>query len=127
LVVADLEIGTISITYEPCITRVFSSKESARTEKFRNQVRERDGKCVAGTVNTGAYGDFWWRFEAAHIFHSLRDNYLWIQVFIVGLRIERERVTPGFTLVRMDYLCSLVSIRGLIAFVSPSMPMIIIR
>ncbi|KAK9317226.1 hypothetical protein V1522DRAFT_438706 [Lipomyces starkeyi] len=49
LVIADLEIGTISITYEPCITRVFSSKESARTEKFRNQVRKRDGKCVAGT------------------------------------------------------------------------------
>ncbi|KAK9359996.1 hypothetical protein V1504DRAFT_440779 [Lipomyces starkeyi] len=69
LEVADIEIGTISITDEPCITRVYSSKESARTEKFRNQVRERDGKCViSGTVNTGAYRDFWWGFEAAHIF-----------------------------------------------------------
>ncbi|KAK9481854.1 hypothetical protein V1527DRAFT_499508 [Lipomyces starkeyi] len=69
LEVADIEIGTI-------LTRVYSSKVSARTEKFRNEVRERDGKCViSGTVNTGAYTDLWWGFEPAHIFPLSGNNY----------------------------------------------------
>ncbi|KAK9361339.1 hypothetical protein V1504DRAFT_432917 [Lipomyces starkeyi] len=61
--------GTISITDELCIERLISSTASGRTEKFRNQVRERDGKCViTGTVKTMLYGNRWFGFEAAHVF-----------------------------------------------------------
>ncbi|KAK9329591.1 hypothetical protein V1520DRAFT_342769 [Lipomyces starkeyi] len=43
--ITDVRTGTIHITDEPRITRVYSGAGSGRTE-FRNQVRERDRKCV---------------------------------------------------------------------------------
>ncbi|KAK9250133.1 hypothetical protein V1507DRAFT_485319 [Lipomyces tetrasporus] len=51
--------GTISITDEPCITRVYSSKGTFGTDEFQSQVRDRDRK---------AYKGVWAGFEAAHIF-----------------------------------------------------------
>ncbi|KAK9328559.1 HNH endonuclease-domain-containing protein [Lipomyces starkeyi] len=74
----DVESGTIHITDEPCITRVYSGAGSGRTEQFRNQVRKRDRKCViTGTVNTRAYRDLWFGFEAAHVF-PLSDGQLFV-------------------------------------------------
>ncbi|KAK9349703.1 HNH endonuclease-domain-containing protein [Lipomyces doorenjongii] len=61
--------GMITFTDEPCITRVYSRTRSGRNETFRNEVRERDGKCViTGRLNKGAYRNDWTGFEAAHVF-----------------------------------------------------------
>ncbi|KAK9350370.1 hypothetical protein V1523DRAFT_420090 [Lipomyces doorenjongii] len=61
--------GTISITDEPCITRVYSGADSLTTTEFLNQVRERDRKCViTGTMNIRADMDIWVGFHAAHVF-----------------------------------------------------------
>ncbi|KAK9361218.1 hypothetical protein V1504DRAFT_452379 [Lipomyces starkeyi] len=60
--------GTILITDEPCITRIYSDAVSG-DEHFRSEVRARDGKCViTGTVNTRAYRGLWQGWDAVHVF-----------------------------------------------------------
>ncbi|KAK9428571.1 hypothetical protein V1505DRAFT_395064 [Lipomyces doorenjongii] len=75
--------GTISITDEPCITRVYSGADSLTTTEFLNQVRERDRKCViTGTMNIRADMDIWVGFHAAHVFplsHLQLSNVLLMQ------------------------------------------------
>ncbi|KAK9353106.1 hypothetical protein V1523DRAFT_450331 [Lipomyces doorenjongii] len=67
---------TISITDEPCITRIISRTTTGTNDAFRNQVRERDGRCViTGLVNTQAYRDRWTGFEATHIFPLSSEEY----------------------------------------------------
>ncbi|KAK9489154.1 HNH endonuclease-domain-containing protein [Lipomyces doorenjongii] len=65
-------LGTISVTDERCIARVASRSSrtvSGRGQRFRDQVRQRDRKCViTGFVNHSAYLNEWTSFEAAHIF-----------------------------------------------------------
>ncbi|KAK9365205.1 HNH endonuclease-domain-containing protein [Lipomyces kononenkoae] len=69
-------IDTVSITDEPCITRILSRIITGRDDIFRARVRERDGKCViTGIVNTKAYRDVWTGFEAAHIFPLSSEEY----------------------------------------------------
>ncbi|KAK9427202.1 HNH endonuclease-domain-containing protein [Lipomyces doorenjongii] len=68
--------GTIFITDELCITRVPSSTVTGRDDRFRQSVRERDGKCViTGVINTDADVDDWGGFEAAHIFPLSGEEY----------------------------------------------------
>ncbi|KAK9241770.1 HNH endonuclease-domain-containing protein [Lipomyces tetrasporus] len=72
----DDDTDTISITDEPCIIRILSRTITGRDDAFRNQVRERDRKCViTGLVNTQAYRDRWTGFEAAHIFPLSSEEY----------------------------------------------------
>ncbi|KAK9349706.1 HNH endonuclease-domain-containing protein [Lipomyces doorenjongii] len=67
--------GVISITDESCITRVLSRTVSGRDEKFRKQVRERDGRCViTGVVNSDADIGHWRGWEAAHIFPVSKEG-----------------------------------------------------
>ncbi|KAK9241663.1 HNH endonuclease-domain-containing protein [Lipomyces tetrasporus] len=67
---------TISITDEPCITRILSRTITGRDDIFRARVRERDGKCViTGIVNKGTRRDHWRGFEAAHIFPVSSEEY----------------------------------------------------
>ncbi|KAK9248608.1 hypothetical protein V1506DRAFT_564377 [Lipomyces tetrasporus] len=69
--------GTISIADEPCVTR-----------EFRNQVREHDGRCViTGVVHADA--DYWYGFEAAHIF-PLSDNKLFMDSGFPRLVTNRQ-------------------------------------
>ncbi|KAK9316645.1 hypothetical protein V1524DRAFT_426248 [Lipomyces starkeyi] len=69
--------GTILITDEPCMTRIYSDAVSG-DEHFRSEVRARDGKCViTGTVNTRAYGGLWQGWDAVHVFPlSSEDQFL---------------------------------------------------
>ncbi|KAK9361217.1 hypothetical protein V1504DRAFT_96707 [Lipomyces starkeyi] len=70
--------GTMYITAEPCIARMYSSSVTGRNEQFKTQVRERDGKCViTGSVNSRAYKGLWRGFEAAHVF-PLRSEDIFI-------------------------------------------------
>ncbi|KAK9234188.1 HNH endonuclease-domain-containing protein [Lipomyces kononenkoae] len=70
-----IESGSISITDEPCITRVLSRSVSGRQDRFRNEVRERDGKCViTGVMNPDADVGHWRTFEAAHIFPVSKEE-----------------------------------------------------
>ncbi|KAK9375624.1 uncharacterized protein V1513DRAFT_463755 [Lipomyces chichibuensis] len=65
----EMYIGAMSITDEPCITRILSRTITGRDDLFRARVRERDGKCViTGIVNTEADVNEWSGFHVAHIF-----------------------------------------------------------
>ncbi|KAK9316877.1 hypothetical protein V1522DRAFT_434347 [Lipomyces starkeyi] len=67
---------TISITDEPCITRVLSRTITGRDEAIRAQVREKDGKCViTGVVNTQAYRNRWTAFQVAHSVPLSSEDY----------------------------------------------------
>ncbi|KAK9249678.1 hypothetical protein V1507DRAFT_500394 [Lipomyces tetrasporus] len=67
---------TISITDEPCITRILSRTVTGSDDIFRARVRERDGKCViTGVVNTEISWNDWTGFEAAHIFPLSSEEY----------------------------------------------------
>ncbi|KAK9427350.1 hypothetical protein V1505DRAFT_47253 [Lipomyces doorenjongii] len=68
-IVCDIPGGVIWITDERCVARSFSRTVSKRDSRFRDQVRNRDGKCViTGLVNRAAYRNDWTSFEAADIF-----------------------------------------------------------
>ncbi|KAL7620654.1 hypothetical protein AAE478_009649 [Parahypoxylon ruwenzoriense] len=64
-VVAD---GTVDINDRQVVARTRSYSTGTRLESFRNQVRERDGRCVVSKLESDGpiYGD-WLGFEAAHI------------------------------------------------------------
>ncbi|KAK9327123.1 HNH endonuclease-domain-containing protein [Lipomyces starkeyi] len=79
---ADSPVGLISVTDEPCILRIWSHTLSSRESRFRNLVRERDGKCdITGLVNTDADIGDWTTFEAAHIFPVSHRDYFRNQGF----------------------------------------------
>ncbi|KAK9262066.1 hypothetical protein V1519DRAFT_467290 [Lipomyces tetrasporus] len=71
---------TISITDEPCITRILSRTITCRDDRFRTRVRERDGKCViTGVLNREVDANDWGGgFEASHIFPLSGEEY-WVQ------------------------------------------------
>lgn len=63
--------GRFNITTETCTSRPYSSSSSAsaRTQAFRNAVRNRDGRCViTDRIARLAHLNSWRSFEAAHIF-----------------------------------------------------------
>ncbi|KAK9237217.1 hypothetical protein V1525DRAFT_442832 [Lipomyces kononenkoae] len=75
---ADDDTDAISITDEPCLVRILSRTITGKHDAFRNQVRERDGKCViTGLVNNQAYRDRWTGFEVAHIFPLSSEEYFY--------------------------------------------------
>ncbi|KAK9375636.1 uncharacterized protein V1513DRAFT_377532 [Lipomyces chichibuensis] len=86
----------ISMTDEPCIIRILSRTITGRDDAFRNQVRERDGKCViTGLVNTQAYRDRWTGFEAAHIFPLSSEDYFVQSGFIRWITNRRDEHDTG--------------------------------
>ncbi|KAK9428536.1 HNH endonuclease-domain-containing protein [Lipomyces doorenjongii] len=86
--------GVISLCDEPCVMRVLSRTESGREDRFRQLVRERDGKCViTGLVNVDADIGDWTIFEAAHVFPLSHGEYFRNQGFprwITNRRGERD-------------------------------------
>ncbi|KAK9320587.1 hypothetical protein V1517DRAFT_348042 [Lipomyces orientalis] len=83
--------GSISITAEQCILRDHSRIKASRTDKFRNQVRERDArKCViTGIVNTDAEVGSWDGFEVAHVF-PISHKKLFVDLGFSELITNRE-------------------------------------
>ncbi|KAK9312354.1 HNH endonuclease-domain-containing protein [Lipomyces starkeyi] len=75
-IVCDVPGGMITVTDERCIARALSrSVSTRRNRKFREQVRNRDGKCViTGLPNPVAFINDWTSFEAAHIFPLSHDE-----------------------------------------------------
>ena len=61
--------GIIQITNEPVLTRASSHSISGRDDRFRREVRARDGGCVVTHImnRKREYGK-WSGYEAAHIF-----------------------------------------------------------
>ncbi|KAK3363555.1 hypothetical protein B0T25DRAFT_47411 [Lasiosphaeria hispida] len=65
-VVAD---GTVKKTAEAAFARSMSFQSGTREQEFRNEVRERDGRCVVTKEeNLGKELGDWAGFQAAHIF-----------------------------------------------------------
>ncbi|KAK9482973.1 hypothetical protein V1527DRAFT_454531 [Lipomyces starkeyi] len=93
---APTDNHAISITDEPCIIRILSRTITGRDDAFRNQVRERDGKCViTGLVNTQAYRDRWTGFEATHIFPLSSKEYFVQSGFIRWITNRRDEHDTG--------------------------------
>ena len=66
---SDSMIEIIQITNEPVLTRASSHSISGRDDRFRQEVRARDGGCVVTLMmNPNREYDRWTPFEAAHIF-----------------------------------------------------------
>ena len=62
--------------------RALSSSNTPRDVEFRNQVRQRDRRCViTGRINLDAPADRWIGFEAAHIFPLALDDIFTSQGF----------------------------------------------
>jgi hypothetical protein len=69
--------------------RTLSLSNTARSAEFRQQVRQRDGRCVVtGRINHDAAHGFWRGFEAAHIFPLALDGLFQSQGF-------SQLATPG--------------------------------
>ncbi|KAK9244177.1 hypothetical protein V1506DRAFT_335455 [Lipomyces tetrasporus] len=83
--------GSISITDEKCVLGHHSRIKASRTDKFRNQVRERDArKCVVtGIVNTDAEVGSWDGFEVAHVF-PISHKKLFVDLGFSELITNRE-------------------------------------
>lgn len=72
-VVAD---SPISLNDERVVTRMISLSTGTRLHEFREQVRQRDRRCVVSKVeNPLAEFDIWPAFEAAHIFPLSHEHY----------------------------------------------------
>ncbi|KAK9236286.1 hypothetical protein V1525DRAFT_407358 [Lipomyces kononenkoae] len=83
-IVCDIPGGVIGITDERCIARSFSRTVSKRDSRFRDQVLNRDRKCViTGIVNRAAYRNEWTSFETAHIFPLAHEE------LFIGLNYPR--------------------------------------
>ncbi|KAF2183148.1 hypothetical protein K469DRAFT_584164 [Zopfia rhizophila CBS 207.26] len=74
-IVAD---DPFDVNNEPYLTRIVSRATGTRTQTFRDAVRSRDRRCViSGKEVLGAEYDYWWGFDAAHIFPLAYEGY-WI-------------------------------------------------
>ena len=81
--------ATIQVSEEPWIPRVISQEITGRDDRFRDEVRNRDRRCViSGLINHERQieAGMWCEFRAAHIFplgHEIlwtrRDYYQWIK------------------------------------------------
>ena len=72
-VVAD---AAISVNNETVVTRTVSRSTGTQLEEFRDQVRERDRRCVVSKrENSVAQFGVWTGFEAAHIFPLAWEKY----------------------------------------------------
>lgn len=66
---SGLWTGTFAINDEPWLVRTISQATGTRVQSFRDNVRERDRRCVVSGIRVpGAHLDDWTGFEAAHIF-----------------------------------------------------------
>ena len=66
---SDSTTGIIQITNEVVLTRAYSHNLTGRDDRFRREVRARDGGCVVThMMNPNIEHDDWDGFEAAHIF-----------------------------------------------------------
>lgn len=64
-IVAD---GTVNVNGRPVVTRCPSRSTGTRLRSFKDQVRERDGRCVVSKMESdGPQAGFWIGFEATHI------------------------------------------------------------
>ncbi|KAG0634810.1 HNH endonuclease-domain-containing protein [Tuber brumale] len=71
----------IEVSDEPWFHRLTTNAVTGREERFRNEIRHRDQKCVISGVSNAEHliaADMWAPFEAAHIF-PLRHETLWIR------------------------------------------------
>ncbi|KAF8443643.1 hypothetical protein BGX38DRAFT_1199308 [Terfezia claveryi] len=69
--------GPIQITNEFWVHRILTRSNISREDRFRDGVRDRDGRCVlSGTVNLNAPDGGWNGFHAAHIF-PLHNESCW--------------------------------------------------
>ena len=68
--------GKITVTDECSYLRALSIATTRRTDKFTQQVRERDGMCVITKVKKSARTTTWTSFHAAHIFPAAYENVL---------------------------------------------------
>jgi HNH endonuclease len=74
-IVAD---GAVNVADEVVVTRTESLSTGTRILEFKDQVRERDKRCViTKTINPRARFGIWGGFEAAHIFPLAYERY-WI-------------------------------------------------
>lgn len=70
--------GTVQVTDKIAVTRMKSLSTGTQTQVFRDQVHERDRRCViTKTENRGARFGIWDSFEAAHTFPLAYEQY-WI-------------------------------------------------
>lgn len=70
--------GAVDVSNEIAVTRTESLSTGTRVQAFRDQVRERDGRCViTKKENRRARFGIWDGFEAAHIFPLAYEQY-WI-------------------------------------------------
>ncbi|KAK9387283.1 hypothetical protein V1515DRAFT_626092 [Lipomyces mesembrius] len=106
LAVFNFETGTISITDELSIVRLYSSQESGRTEKC----------AITGIVNFRDDMDFWVGFHAAHVFPLSQGQRFVDSGFSPGITNREESATRELILVRLDCLCSPISMKSLILF-----------
>lgn len=68
--------GKIRVTDERPIFRALSRASTPLTDKFREQVRERDGMCVITKVKKSPRSLSWATFHAAHISPVAHENLL---------------------------------------------------
>ena len=74
---SDSMTGIIQITNEIVLTRASSHTVSGRDDRFRQEVRARDGGCVVTHImNPDGEYDRWNGFEAAHIFPLAYESHL---------------------------------------------------
>lgn len=69
--------GKITVTDECPIFRALSIASTPRSDKFRQQVRERDGMCVITKVRKSPRSSTWATFHAVHIFPAAYENLLY--------------------------------------------------
>ena len=72
-------IESFTVNDEVCLTRTISLSTGIRLQSFRDEVRQRDRRCViTGKKALSAYRNRWKGFQAAHIFPLAYENH-WIQ------------------------------------------------
>lgn len=87
-IVAD---GTVGVSDEIMVTRAVSRSTGTRLERFRDEVRERDGRCVVSKrENSMAQYGIWSGFEAAHIFPLAYEKYWKDQNFGCWITLSSE-------------------------------------
>ena len=69
--------GKIKVTGECSHFRALSNATTSRTDRFRQQVRERDGMCVITKVKLSSRTPKWAPFHTAHIFPAAYENLLY--------------------------------------------------
>jgi len=73
--------ASIQVSNEPWVPKLITHKISGREERFRDEIRDRDRKCVitgASIPEIHIQANNWTAFEAAHIFPLQHESH-WVQ------------------------------------------------